>query len=316
MAIDRRTLLKALAAVPAMGLFPSTMSKALDGDTPTYAYILLHGMFFLEISNNILYVATPPHSPHQFYVRRHGMSFRDLDKDIDFTRGQLKAGSIDVLPNEIPQFPKCLLSDTCLSSSPPPPVIPSADATQYRCRMELPLPKAIFAYRTDSKVNFHPNTDPMIDIGGIAKALVDSTGPNIATITCLEYYPGTDGAYVDSYYAEHCQKVSTDDVNLALASAQTLLGNKFVLKMKGPAVPDATADESIVLPAGTTKADENEFREFKEIQPTGCLHPLATPAQTLKSGVKIASAKPTDHLEAINPNTAADVASCPQLGLS
>jgi hypothetical protein len=279
MAIDRRTLLKALAAAPAVPLFQSTIVKALASEGAPYSiYFLFHGMFFFEFVNNALYVATPNHPPHKFYTRRHGQGFMDLQKDIDLTKGQLTPGNITVFPTEIPQFPRALISGS--------PVLPSA--ATYRCKIILPLPKYIFAYRTDAKSNFHPDISTKI-----GEAVFKATGPRVATITCLQYDPGKNGPSVDSFYAEHCGKASPTAVNQALTDAQSLLGNRFNLQMQPFGVGDAPEDADDALPDGVTHADENEFRDFTEVRPPDCLQGAGS------AGL----------------DKAADVASCPQFGL-
>jgi hypothetical protein len=85
MPINRRTLLKALAAAPAASLLQHPLARALafDEGTPYSAYILLHGMFFLEFVGAQLYVASPIYDPHKFYVRRHGKGFQPLSGTIN-----------------------------------------------------------------------------------------------------------------------------------------------------------------------------------------------------------------------------------------
>lgn len=286
MAINRRSLLKALAAAPALPLFRLSILSALAGEARPYGgYILLHGMFFLEFFDNKLYVATPVHSGHKFHKRPHGQAFLDLQRDIDLT-GQLLSGNVFTFPTELPQF-----SGDLISQRPGGIVLPSA--TTYQCRIKLPLPKYIFAYRTDKKSNFRPDRNT-----AIGDAIFKNAGPRVATITCLQYETGASAPFVDSYYAEHCGKPLLSEVNQALADAQSLLGPKFKLQMKDVA-QDAAEDDDDSLPDGVTHADENELREFTEVHPADCV-PL------VGSGL---AHKVADEVRA-------DVASCPQFGIT
>src|SRR5205823_3750696 len=100
-------------------------------------------------------------------------------------------------------------------------------ATKYRCKIILPLPKNIFGYRTDTKDKFNP-----VAGNPIGEAIKDLTDPRLATITCLEFYPGKMTPFVDNYYASHKLRPTANEVNAALLAAQDICGNKFDLKIQ------------------------------------------------------------------------------------
>lgn len=285
MAINRRSVLRGLAFTPAFALFrPSLAGLFLPSPpSPESVYILLHGMFFMEFSSDKpqkLYVASPDHSAHHFCVRRSGGAFQKIGKDIDLV-SKLKQGSQVSFPSEIPQFPKSLIG----SNGP-------VAATTYRCKIILPAPKNIFGYRTDTKDHFVPVAN-----SNVGHAILNSTGPRLATITCLEYEPGAEGPYVESYYAEHKTRPSPREANAALEAAKDICGGNFDLKFPDPGTfyPVAPLDPQSSLPTGVAQDDEKDLEELLTGGKLACDEQLGAP---------------TIHAKA------ADVASCPQFGIN
>lgn len=284
MAIDRRSVLKALALAPAFPLAQSSFANLLlsSPPSPTSVYILLHGMFFMEFSGGNpqqLYVVSPNHSPHHFCVAQSGGALQKIGRDINLV-AKLKQGSTVSFPPAVPQFSKSLIG----SSGP-------VAATNYRCKMILPAPKNIFGLRTDTKNNFLP-----VPTSNVGQAILNSTGRQLATITCLEYDPGSDGAYVENYYAEHKWRPSPHDANAALVAAKDICGSNFDLQFvekPGTSFPPAPLDPPGNLPSGVTQADEKELDD-------------------LLAGGKLAC----DELALTFHTQSADVASCPQFGIN
>lgn len=305
MTISRRNLLKTFAAISAIPFLNSQLVNALvDGDIPTDTYLLFHGMFFFEFDGTNLWIATPQHGAHQFYKRRHLQGFDPLQQgvDITFTTAEVgTGGKANSFPTEMLQFPKAILNkgNSVLSA-----------VTSHYSRMKLPLPTNIFAYRTDVKSHFHPDTTKNSEL---VKAVLATAGPRVATITCLEYSKasGVTSPFVASFYAEHCEPpTNKQDVNNALKAAAVpgFLGSNFDLQMSALPNQLAAKDDSGSLPDGVNDVDEYEYSEFTQIHPSGCVHPLA-PMVSVKS-------KQVSPSNAASPFAAADVASCPQFGLS
>jgi len=286
MPLDRRSILKALAFAPGLPILNSKLAQALMlQGAPTSTFILLHGMFFMEFYKDQLYVATPDHKEtcdqngHHFCVRRSGGQLQPMGTKIDLY-SSLGHGTKNSFPSEILQFSKSLVD-----SGP-------RKTNKYRCKMILPLPKNIFAYRTDTKDKFNP-----VNGSSIGQAILAATGPRLATITCLEFTPGKEGPYTESYYAEHKGRPNAGDVNAALLAAKDICGNKFNLQLTPlPNVPPPTAPDPIgSFPDGVSQDDEKELGELL----TGTM---------LACDEKPCPAKA--HTEAI------DVASCPQFGIN
>jgi hypothetical protein len=292
MPLNRRSLIKALAFLPVFPILNSKLAQALMlQGAQTSTFILLHGMFFMEFYKDHLYVATPDHrascnqNGHHFCMRRHGGQLQTMGTNIDLY-SSLGHGGMSTFPKTIPQFPKSLID-----------LGPKTTPT-YRCKMILPLPKNIFGLRTDVKSNFNPVKGNAIGEAILAAA----TGPRLATITCLEFVPGKDGPYTESYYAEHKRRPNAADVNLALVAAKEICGNKFNLQLTAlpcppppaPCFPPAPKDPTASLPNGVSQDDESALDELV----TGTA--LACDEQPCPA---------TAHKENV------DVASCPQFGL-
>ncbi|HLK54433.1 MAG TPA: hypothetical protein VKU42_13325, partial [Candidatus Angelobacter sp.] len=181
--------------------------------------------------------------------------------------------------------------------------------------MKLPLPKLIFAYRTDT-------TDRLpADLSrNVSKSIISLAGPRLATITCLQYSPGSDGPYVTSYYAEHPTKVGSVAINAALDAARDpgFCGPNFDLKMLPAYVPDAPRDVDNSLPPGVLGDDEATLEEIN--QTVGLYRPMLLSAQKgeIQNPKKNDSLSNTSHTSAADQVTAvsADIASCPQLGIT
>src|SRR5215468_4788205 len=139
MVVNRRTLIKALALAPSLSLLNAPWVRALMSmGPPTYVYLLLHGMFFMEFQGDTLYVLTPDNlqgdpNPHEFHQRPQGGLLKDLQSKIDFTQGQLKSGGVTVFPSDVPQFSASTLLNP---GEPDRPILPAVSS--YRCQIKLP----------------------------------------------------------------------------------------------------------------------------------------------------------------------------------
>jgi hypothetical protein len=223
-------------------------------------------MFFLEFQGDALYVVTPNHAGHEFYARPHGGTLHPLDHDINlYGNDKLRPGKVNSFPTDILQFSASVLqlegSDSSILAS----------ARTYRCRMILPLPKAIFALRSDAKDHFVPNPESLV-----GQTILTSTGPRVGTITCLEYEPGNDGPYVISYYADHPHSATTSEVNEALVSAREVCGPKFDLKLASGAGPRPSyRDSESALPNGVSVDDEASLEEQSTFSEVRIPHPFS-----------------------------------------
>lgn len=284
MSVDRRSLLKALALIPGLPILNSRLAHALMQGGQQSTFVLLHGMWFMEFYDGLLYICTPKHNCHKFRKNTHKPNptgLQALESDIDWSENNtVKPGKTNSFPTEILQFSAKLLNSKGL------PVLPAA--TSYACKMMLPAPKHIFGYRTDIKKNFTPIA------GKIADDIQDSIGPRIATITCLQYEPGPSGPFIESFYASHDHSPNGTEIDEALVAARDICGQNFDLQFDPNSVPvaPATIDDSASLPSAVDKDDE---KDIDELQPPG---PPCHPPKPGTVGVQNV-----------------DVASCPQLGI-
>jgi hypothetical protein len=284
--ITRRSMLKILALFSGSPLLSNSVTaELLAGNTKPYTYLLLHGMFFMEFYDGLFYICTPKYDCHKFFKKTHApnpTSFQSLDPDINWSKdnSMITPGKTNSFPPEVLQFSVKTLDPNGL------PILPGAK--NYACKMVLHPPKHIFGYRTDGKEKFHPLT------GNTADDISDSTGPRIATITCLQYDPGKAGAFVESFYAEHDHLPRTSEVNDALQAAKGICGNNFDLKFDPSSSNPSPADKDKPgsLPPGIDPDYETEINEKP-----------GTPCPPPKPGAVVG----TENV---------DVASCPQFGIN
>jgi hypothetical protein len=287
MAMNRRAVLKSLVLLSGSSLLSKPLMAELTAaaGATSYTYLVLHGMFFMEFYDGLLYICTPKHSCHKFFKNIHKPNptgLQPLEPDIDWSENNtVKQGKTNSFPTEILQFSAKLLNPKGL------PVLPAA--TSYACKMVLPAPKHIFGYRTDIKNNFTPVS------GKIADDIQDSTGPRIATITCLQYEPGPSGPFIESFYASHDHPPNGTEIDEALIAAKDICGQNFDLQFdpNGKPVTPATKDDQGSLPSAVDPEDENDIDE---------LQPQGSPCHPPKPGT------------VVGQNV--DVASCPQLGIN
>lgn len=299
MTLSRRTIMKSIAFSPFFSILNTPLPNEFFAQgSPSSTYFLLHGMFFMEFQGDNLCVVTPkpPSTPtgndHEFYQRTHGGMLANLGTDIDFTMRQVKAGGLKQFPPDIPQF------SASGALGKPQPILPNKGTGTYRCRIILPTPKHIFAYRSDTKDYFRPQ-------GNVGKSILDSTGPRLGTITCLQYEPDQTAAFVMNYYAEHPGPASTGDVNAALRTAKDICGASFDLQMNPGWVFDSNVDPENSLPAGVSQDDESTLEEVIGLFAL-YRHLLSEDAKKSLDSLKLNHQHPF----------AADIASCPQFGIN
>jgi hypothetical protein len=283
--LTRRSILKTAALLSWSPLWSKKLVPVLVAEgAKSYTYLLLHGMFFMEFYDGLLYICTPKYDCHKFQKKIHAPNptpFQSLESEINWSKdnSMVTPGKANSFPPEILQFSVKTLDTNGL------PILPGTK--NYACKMVLHPPKHIFGYRTDGKDKFHPLA------GKIADDISDATGPRIATITCLQYDPGTSGAFIESFYAEHDHLPRSLEVNGALEAAKSICGNNFDLKFDpnncNPNV--AKKDEPGSLPPGIDPAYETEINEKP-----------GPPCPPPRPGTVVA--------------TNVDVASCPQFGIN
>lgn len=316
MPLNRRSILKALALAPGLPILNSTLAQALMSQgNPTSTYILLHGMWFMAFENNFLWAATPQHNPHHFHMRDHGGPLQALSSgDIDLTGIGTGLQSMTSFPSDVVQFSASSMQRTI-------PVISAA--TKFQTRLKFPLPKEIFAYRTDTTDNL-----PVDGSTKVGQSIFSFAGPRLGTITCLEY--DSAAPFIRSYYAEHPGKVGSIAINLAFRDAADagFLGPNFDLKVFPGFVPDANRDRDDSLPPGVLGDDE---ATLEEVGTTVALYrPMilnekpaqAAGEQPLKP-IDKSPAQPQQHKQSNTATKnkqdhtlAADIASCPQFGIN
>lgn len=283
--VTRRSMLKTIALLSGSPLLSNRLTaELLAGNAKPYTYFLLHGMFFMEFYDGLLYICTPKYDCHKFQKKIHApnpTSLQSLDPDINWSKdnSMITPGKALSFPPEILQFSVKTLDPSGL------PVLPGAK--NYACKMILHPPKHIFGYRTDGKENFQPIA------GNVANDISDSTGPRLATITCLQYDPGTSGAFIQSFYAEHDHLPRPSEVNDALRAAQSICGNNFDLQFSpntGNTKP-AAEDKKGSLPPGIDPNYEDAINEN--------FGPPCPPPKPGTVGIQNV-----------------DVASCPQFGIN
>lgn len=290
MPLDRRSALKMLAIAPTFCFLKKPVAHGLL--PPVFddkVYIFLHGMFFMEVDNiqGSFVVATPNYDGHRFYTRLHDkpmlqQMYTDINL-VDKLKGTMNPPKFE---QQILQFSRSKalgIQNPVLSQ-----------ASMYRCRMILPYPEKIWPLRAGCKADFCPDPSSVVGAGL-------SIGDQIATITCLQYSPGADGAYIQSYYAEHAHTPRPSEINDALEAAQDLCGDNFDLQISCGA-PDVCIDPLGSLPPGTDQNDEYELKELPPRKPP-CIK--VGPCGALDS-----KALAKEHLQHV------DVASCPQFGIN
>lgn len=241
MAINRRAVLKTLAAAPAVSLL-----SGLSGcDGRSYVNVLLHGLFIMEFNDNKLVVAAPKFGGHIFKMRKHGQAREDAKDLPEFITmlGVVKEGSRNTFKPENLTFPVSdLKKDYAIDYQNP---------SKHRCTIIMPLPHDILGLRADKKDNFKPKA------GDIGKDIKSTPSTVLATITCLRYKPasGVD-PFTINYYAEHPNLPNMSTVNDALTAAQTVCGKEFTLQMETLA---SAAPFDTTFPDGMDKSDEEAW---------------------------------------------------------
>jgi hypothetical protein len=195
----------------------------------------------------------------------------------------------------------------------------------------MPLPKLIFAYRSDTTDDFPAQS------GKVTDSISTFVGPRLGTITCLEFDPGSNGPTVTSYYAEHPTKANSTTVNAALedASDSEFLGPNFDLTVKIGFVANACRDTDESLPLGVLGDDEATLEEVQNPLALFCESSGITikkpsiqqNSKTQKPAGKQISGQVTSQKGSkaqsstrvrpkLSPKAAADIASCPQFGIN
>jgi hypothetical protein len=252
MVMNRRAVLKTLAAVPAVSLLPGL--SGCDGGS--YVNLLLHGLFMMEFNDNKLIIATPKVDGHIFKMRKHGQAraeAKDLPEFITML-GVVKEGSQDKFKPENLTFP---VSDLKRDYA-----IDYQNPSKHRCTMVLPLPYDILGLRAGKKDDFKPQA------GDIGSHIKSTSSTRLATITCLRYKPASGVApFTINYYAEHPNPPTKDSVNAALKAVKTVCGAQFTLQMDDLA-PVAPYDNP--LPEGVDRDDENPFQQEHAVDVASC----------------------------------------------
>jgi len=251
--MNRRTVLKTLAAAPAVSLL-----SGLSGcDGGPYVNVLLHGLFMMEFNDNKLIIATPKFDGHIFKMRKHGQArgeAKDLPEFITIL-GVVKEGSRNTFKPENLTFP---VSDLKRDYA-----IDYQNPSKHQCTIILPLPEDILGLRVGKKDDFKPQAG---DIGSHIKSTPSTV---LATITCLRYKPasGVD-PFTINYYAEYPDKPSKESVNAALKAVKTVCGDQFTLQIEdlGPSAP---YDKP--FPEGVDQDDEDPFhQDLRDVDVASC----------------------------------------------
>ena len=268
MALDRRQILKLLAASP-LSAFSSSLYGWLPPKNTTpagYAHVLLHGLFFMEYQKDCFAVASPKHDPHCFFYFDHNTPASATNptaippKQVwDLTTGDLVPGpapvvGADPFPPEILHFSKADLNHSGN-------FIDLSNPSNYACAIKLPFPKYIIALRCGSFADFHP--DMTTSTTNVANSIYKHCGGRVALIAWLYYETATPtpSFQVRSLHAEHGRLPSLNDVNCALRDAQTAFSD-FDLRIADLNAKFVPMDPQWNLPDQIASADEESYIEM------------------------------------------------------
>lgn len=217
MPISRRQFLRTAAISSLVGFNPSNLLYAAPCNCVS---ILLHGFFFMEFQDNLLIVAAPHISGHQYLFRGHGTVPPPPHPvsgtvDLSFLNSNMKMRSFRP---EILQFSR---NDIGQSGN----LLDSSALALCSMVLKLPIPDRILPLWqgdvNDLQFDFSP---PAKVANSINKALLATKPKKIALVTCLEFENNTPVSW--NFYAEHPAELTTSgEVNNAFDEVMTVFKN-------------------------------------------------------------------------------------------
>lgn len=301
MSIDRRQLCKMFALSPFLGLGGPGLLEglAMAGPAPCDCVsVLLHGLFFLEFQNGMLIAASPEYTGHCVRYRDHGDPLGPLPTPptpIVDLNGKLTAAASP--PPFAPELLQFKASDITKRT-------PFIDlAKKYAFLLKLPYPQRIFALRSGSASDFHP--DPTKNVTG---ALKKSLGAKVGIIAWLQYAQSPRAGFITrSYFAEHGSlSVPYQEVNRAFGAARKVFP-EFDLQLANGANATIARDQQNQLPPEISPDDE---RALGEMTTNNCTALNASAASIAAQHAPKKSGN-ADQRKAVS----VEVATCPQFGI-
>lgn len=228
------------------------------------AYILLHGLFFLEYQGSTLVVTTPTVMDHDCRVgnpeddARLKPAPQYPNNVFHWENTTLSGGSAVVFPDELFSFSKNEAGTGDITD----------DATQFRFRLVLPRPLEIIALRQGDRSDFPAKS------GSVWTSIINhSKSLNLGLVMCLRFRGTFDPQFSTTnrchFYAESDCPTNLDHTNDAYASAAKMFSKTFDLKIDPdpnplpPRIPPLSpAVEDLAL-GDLQNRDEDEFALFE-----------------------------------------------------
>ena len=247
MVFDRRSVLKALAVVPATFFRHSPLLEALsrpnDQPADNMVHIYLVGLFLMEFQDADLVLATPKYRHHKCYEWDGGSSVTELAEYINLW-DRVKPGFISQFSPQNLKFRSDLISNGYLLH----PESPSK--YKHRCTIVLPQPNAIEALNPQPVACFDPN--PTSKIGAaIVKEATDGGVQCLGSVTHLQYEPAK-APFTKAFLVLHFP-LTRGTVNGALRAARNVCGKGFDLQMRSV---NALSHECALTPKLDTNSEE------------------------------------------------------------
>jgi hypothetical protein len=235
-----------------------------------YVNILLHGLFFLEFSNNLLTVTAPDISMHKYCMVSNGFltefpqQLKPIDIDLSPTSlSGLQQGMINKFTDHpaIPQFSK---QDTKVGDL----------QSNYRLKIILPQPEDLIPLRLAELSDFQK----VAQNGNIAKSVYDScsqgaTNTKFSLLTSLRYLKkpafGSPPTVTIGFYAEHMDIPTIPEMNTTYVEAQAIWQNKanFDIQLQAIFPPSPSVCPEVHPGYGILPDDENSLAELLNADP-------------------------------------------------
>jgi len=223
MAVDRRSLLKALALAPAMFTGGRTVAEGLLPSSGKALFkIHLFGLFIMEFQGDNLILVTPQYHNHEYCLLRYdSKEIQDLPEYIALW-DKLTPGSIKEFPPKSFTFPADLITSKPYAMDPTTP-----HKHKHRCTMVLPKPCLITVNNFQDSGLFDPKPGRVGDWIKKENNAISQRGSR--TTLTYESRDGSPGWY--AYFSIH-HHLNLCTVNSALRSVRHVCGDGFDLQLQ------------------------------------------------------------------------------------